>query len=65
MTEIFIPATAHSPQITLDDIRTASHSSSEISHMRHVINNCASQVGRKHCISALRELDRLEAEYDR
>lgn len=65
MTTILIPATSHSPQITLEDIRAAGGSSADMIHMRDMINNCASQVGREKCASALAELDRLESEYDR
>jgi hypothetical protein len=64
MTKILIPATNSSPQITLADIRAAGQSSEDMVQMRHVINNCASQIGQSECAAAFAELDRIEREFD-
>lgn len=58
---VLIPATNHSPAVTLDDIRAAAHSIEALSQMRDIVDNCASQLGRDRCSAAYAEIDRLEA----
>ena len=59
---VLIAATNQSPAITLDDIRAAANSVVSLSHMRDVVDDCATQVGRARCAAAYAEIDRLEAE---
>lgn len=63
MTTILIPATNASPAITLEVLQAITDFAG-LSHMRDVIDDCSTQVGKEACSTAYAELDRIEKALD-
>ena len=63
MTKTMIPATNASPAVTLEDLQAITDFAG-LTHMRDVVADCATQVGRDACKEATAELDRIEKRLD-
>jgi hypothetical protein len=58
MTQVLIRKTATTPEITVQDIE-AIETFGQLEHLRSVIEQCVTQIGRENCQKALDRLDRV------